>query len=1416
MEIYVALHFIQISEQLSSTQIANQFAGSAPVKTIHEIKRRSSYAEAGLALRPATDHDPMPASPSPAPTAFFRHSISNATVATGLMGLRSNQVNSDRDNASVSQPGLEALEPSHADAFRHLGGNKALRRNSTVRTDTTAGAQRLAILIQSRCPNFQREPEIERSQPRPVQPSTVDTSHTHDLLVRIRRRDSKFTDQPKGLTKLFMSKRTKQKAADSGTWTFESHELSLALREAVEESGNIGVVKELISMGADVNNFKSKLKGSRVNSAPINYIQIAANRNNAEMVSLLANSGIALNKLVEALQQSVEQNLPNVVVTLLQHGVDPNACNGSIFTSAVVSQSPELVRLLLRSRLKVRNDSLTSNLPTAVEHGQTEIVSMLVAYGADPSFENASALRKAVRAQRIDLVLAIMKGIKGNARGTIASSVIGEAFSATSVITVPEQRLLVDILLCAGASGDPVAQLTTSVVRAGQQSIAKLLVKHRVNLQYNNAEALPIAVSLNNLGMLSTLFLGKVEEEVASSLIDEIPHTSNDDRNHSIMSLLVEKGAKGAPMSRALVRAVQNKSMKSVGLLLDHGANVEVDGSQPLRMATTGGDIQMLNLLLNKGQPQLRSIQVILPLIPESPLQSRFEMTKSIINAAGQYKIAVSLLDNALLGALRRPPQEFNPSLISLVDILITAGATVDCQHGTCFRLAAEFGSMELLELLIYNMSQPASLSPAVHVCMKMKDFRERRTFVDILLKHGAKGLEVNQALIDAVEESSMDKVLIESLLEKADLDYIDSRAILTVMRRDSVELGKTFIDTGRSSQKAREDAVRVLLDPNTKRRQAKLSLLLRAGIGQQSLDNTLIQEMCGERDGQIVEMLLDHKASCEHDRGKSLKLAIRYRDDQILKMLIARRPDHRILEAMVPDAMALKSVHLRRMCLSLLLQGGTTGKPVDQALVEEVETPDYRDHQLIRLLVDNGAKIDYSDARAIKFAVFTPLDIGVLKNLVSGTAASAVVAALIPLAMKHRQQHRLPLLKVLLDNGARGAHLNSALVNAVSEGVKAQPTIDLLLKYEASVDDNEAEAVKVAALAGSSSILECLLSRNPNPEYLDEAIKLAMQSPSSHFMVKAPDRLQSVRLLTKSKTNPGTVNAALVQAVEEQDYQLIEHWIDSGADPNFRDGRSVVFATQQLNTRSLHHLIRSKTKPTPQTYSRAFSVMPQDRDRWRSEPDVIHSFDSIFITGGATGPAVDQTLLSAIRSSHVLAAKFVSMVLNCKTPVNVNFEGGRSLCVAVIRAHLEIVDHLLLQGPDESTLHSAFMAIFESSVEEQVLISLAQRFFKYSSGANNVYFRHEEPADDALYQILHRHGDKPTLLQTLLDNGCRIDSRFSWKFNDSVGAEDTSALLWLLCQGRQSIDSLTVHILLERGGTHSIILGPLAWSLYP
>lgn len=1378
--------------------MAIQFSGSAPPETAKLIRRKSSYALAGLSFHPTTNHDPMPTPTSPTPNPFPRHSVSNPTEAIGMTDHPLNEATSDPDNAFFSQPGLEVLSQSHVQISRHLRGNESLRRTNSAQTETTIDAQGLAGLIQSRCPNVQVDPKLERSPARTVESSIVDKSDAHNILARIRRQEPKA----RGLATLFKSKKSRQDAADSQLWTFKSHEFSLALREAVQEVGNVGVANALICMGADVNEFKSKARGSRTTSIPINYAQIAVNRNDGDMLSLLATSGISPSNLIGALERSVEHNRSNMVTILLQHGVDPNAGNGSILISAITSQNPALVRLLLRSRHGIRKELLTRNLPTAVEHGQIEIVSLLVAYGADPGFENASALRKAVKAQRIDLTLAIFRGVESSLSGKIATSVISEAFSATSSNTVDVQSLLLEILLIAGATGDPVAEILASVVRAGQQSIAKLLVRYHVNLQFNNAEALRIALSANNLGMLSTLLVGKIEKEVASSLVDEIPHTCSEDQIHSILSLFIMKGAKGSPLSRALMYAVQRKSVKSINLLLDHGASVVFDDSQPLQMAATGGDLQVLNLLLGKGQPPPRSMQVVLPVIAESPPQLRLEITKSIINAAGPNGIPAFVLDNSLLSALSRPSHEFHQSLIPLVEILVTAGARVDYKQGTFFRLAAGFGSVELLELLIHNTPQAASLSPAVSVCMKMEDAKKRRKFVEILIEHGAKGLEVNQALIDAVEERLIDLVLIKLLSRKADLDYLNGRAILTAMRHSSIEVVKTLVKPGTLSRKTCLDAVQVLFEPETSQRQAKLSLLLKADIGQQGLDNALIQEIGGKRDEEVVEMLLDHKASCEYAGGKSLELAIYSQNDKILKQLVAKRPDCRILETMVPKAMELNTAHSRRNCLSLLLEGGATSECISSALVKEVETPNYRDQQLIRLMVENGARIDYLDAMAIKFAVSSPLDVGVLKILVTGTAASAVVAGLIPLAMKHHQKDRIPLLQILLENGACGTQINAALVTAVSEGADSQPTTDLLLKYDASVNENEAEAIKIAALAGSSAILQSLLDRNPNPAYFDEAIKLAMQSLSSNSGTKTHDRLQCVRLLTRSKlTNSDALHAALLQAVQEQDHRLIEHLTKSGADPNFRNGGSVIIATQQLDTRSLRLLVKSKTKPTMQTYCSAFSVMPHHQDRWRIEPDAIHIFDSILIFAGVTGPAVDQTFLSAIQSSHPHADKFISIVLKYNTALNVNFQCGGSLRVGVRRVLLEVVDYLLLQGPNENTLHAAFMAIFETDLEEHVLVTLAQRFFQHSNGANLVYFRHEEPADNALYQLLHRHGDKPSLLQTLLGNGCGIDSRFSWTFDDSIGTEDTSALLWLLCQGNQSINSLTVNALLERGG---------------
>lgn len=487
-------------------------------------------------------------------------------------------------------------------------------------------------------------------------------------------------------------------------------------------------------------------------------------------------------------------------------------------------------------------------------------------------------------------------------------------------------------------------------------------------------------------------------------------------------------------------------------------------------------------------------------------------------------------------------------------------------------------------------------------------------------------------------------------------------------MQLPSASFVASIIDTGRTSRKVRLNAWQTLDQPGVKQRREKANLLLQAGIGQAGLDKALVQEVGGRRDPHIVKLLLDQKASCDYDGGKSLALALRYHDGDILEQLVSNCSNHRTLQAMVPNASAVQEAQTRLRCLSLLIYGGATGRPLSQALLQEVEASEHRAPQVIQFLVDHGAEVDYLEGKSITFAISAPLDVDILKILVSTTAASRLMATLIPLALKHPQDVRLSLLQLLLSQDVDEVLLNEALVMMVSEGTTAQPTINLLLKHGAPVDYDRAQAMKIAARAKSILILNSLLKQNPNHELLEEAIPAAMQLPPRPSALTLAERLHTVRLLTQKLNTPSAANEPLIQAVEEEDNTLIEHWIMCVANPNFRKGRCVVIATQKLNITALQCIFRSKIAPTSETCSRAFAAILADDSRWHAQDHLIQSVDRILILGGAAGAPVDQTFLSALKSPQELAAKFVMLILHHRTPLDVNFEEGKASVSRLVR----------------------------------------------------------------------------------------------------------------------------------------------------
>lgn len=224
LEVYVALHFVQKYESLSLDQVAAQFAGPIPLVT-KKIIRRSSYSQAGYisnstAADPVTHIAPSAAllrtqslaetSVSPT-TRLLRHSRSDASATVRLRGTSTHHTLSDHDGSSVSQAGLEAMDaitetedwedqhppaqsasfhirPRHRNHLEATGSLEAISRGSSIRTDTAGRAERLATLINARAPQVAISPMIEPASPWMRQGSTIDRSHAHDILVRIRTR----------------------------------------------------------------------------------------------------------------------------------------------------------------------------------------------------------------------------------------------------------------------------------------------------------------------------------------------------------------------------------------------------------------------------------------------------------------------------------------------------------------------------------------------------------------------------------------------------------------------------------------------------------------------------------------------------------------------------------------------------------------------------------------------------------------------------------------------------------------------------------------------------------------------------------------------------------------------------------------------------------------------------------------------------------------------------------------------------------------------------------------------------------------------------------------------------------------------------------------------------------------------------
>ena len=280
-------------------------------------------------------------------------------------------------------------------------------------------------------------------------------------------------------------------------------------------------------------------------------------------------------------------------------------------------------------------------------------------------------------------------------------------------------------------------------------------------------------------------------------------------------------------------------------------------------------------------------------------------MTKTLLSAKTSPCLLPTVLRTSLKDILDFP---LRGSDYNLVRLLVEAGADVNIAGGQCIQHSARSANVELLKQLIRHNGDRTSIPSAIPKAMKIAQSLTRLKIINLLLDHGAYGLNADQVLVDATRLGSDEVALIQWLLKaKAWTGHRGGKASSNAVKLCSKDIVHSII-TKATHQQSRLAALPWVFNPTTQERREKAELVIQGGIDKESINKGLIHESSNGKsiDHNMVKMLLRYKANCDYDHGKALDLAIESGDSALLQLLLASPPNPRLLAQKILVAMQI------------------------------------------------------------------------------------------------------------------------------------------------------------------------------------------------------------------------------------------------------------------------------------------------------------------------------------------------------------------------------------------------------------------------------------------------------------------------------------------------------------------------------
>ncbi|KAI6258469.1 hypothetical protein MCOR19_005122 [Pyricularia oryzae] len=1038
-----------------------------------------------------------------------------------------------------------------------------------------------------------------------------------DELLKRRRINVEQSQPAQGtLKRAFTS--TKKK----GSW--EPKEIFDALDSHVANAGSAGVadalIKKLVTAGGTVNHpnptngrtgVAGKLLVRRKSLESQNFersrlLQKAVENQQLDMVTVLVPHADPL-ALDGSLPIAMRSGNLEITQLLLVHGANASqtADGQDAFRQlCMAGGQANMVGLVLASDGRPSPEWISQAMVDAARKGCHETVLRISRSTADGSFDGGSALKAAVGQCRGDITLAILTGTKPP-----NVSCLNDAFKqlfSHATISPSEKLALAEMLLCAGAEGDAVSEALIQATVTEFYDMIDLLLSHGASIEYQEAKVIRTAISHGRASLVRLLLNEKTTLSAtnASACVSCIPKRTSPEDRHSLLSLLLRKGAGGPPLSDALINAAEAGDNDCVKLLLSphfpggHLAesndlkrgpramvyekhemgSVDHREGLALKIAAKTGNLTSVKIMLG-AKPAPATLIGVFPALSGLPPVDRFEMIEAFLST-GTQGLPVS---DALQHAVADKPPRRDERLITL---LLKNNADVDFNGGAAVISSVANGDMALLETLLQKKPGPRTTMAAVSKAMLGSDLEARYKMIAMLVKSANgefEGTGISEAMILVLQEPKVDLRLLEALVKEglADVNFNQSAPIILAARHDDPAILDVLLRYGQPTPESLEKALQRLSEmPSTPEKGHKMEAVLsRSNNKRDSMSSLLVAEVQTvlntppeNRALTVVKTLLSGGADINSQNGRGLCMAVKAGNVQLVDLLFTAKPNPASLAAAMPCALNNSDPMDRLTFTQKLLDAGAPAIEANRALVHAVQTYP-NDLPLINVL---AAKANSSDGDAITKAV----KIGrpdILELILAKTPRKCtppVLNAVLIEAMSMQEQGpRSEACALLLKAGATGTAVSEALLQAAADADLT--LVKILVDSGARIEYQDGQAVVEACRAGASEVLKMLFS-GPSASNSFKKQTLLRGFQAATDVGDLQKRCAVFRLLLERGVAGDAVDAQLVSAARfgDEGLDLVRLLLQWGSNPDHNSGEAIWTSTRSAFLSSLRMML--------------------------------------------------------------------------------------------------------------------------------------------------------------------------------------------------------------------------------------------------